>query len=273
MLQYLNAIVPIITHLVAIGVYFIPLRAGHPIYERTLDEMHILGYDQKDVRGESTLRDVFLNDYWGRPMTKSDSHKSWRPMGILTFRWLKQNLGYDVDDLTFPYLAIFGKIITIQNEIFIARYVTAFAELPLASKIFVFNSVLFISILLAIATRFAFRRMVTVIIHAALAEMISLLACSLFYPKQRINSSYRILLMRSITKLCFALHPTHVEAVANGANRPHVLAIVCSILAMDCNSSLVVSMVVLAMGLMCSETAIFQTPAIILTMTLVHWKR
>jgi hypothetical protein len=236
MLQYLNAIVPIITHLVAIGVYFIPLRAGHPIYERTLDEMHILGYDQKDVRGESTLRDVFLNDYWGRPMTKPDSHKSWRPMGILTFRWLKQNLGYDVDDLTFPYLAIFGKIITIQNEIFIAR-------------------------------------MVTVIIHAALAEMISLLACSLFYPKQRINSSYRILLMRSITKLCFALHPTHVEAVANGANRPHVLAIVCSILAMDCNSSLVVSMVVLAMGLMCSETAIFQTPAIILTMTLVHWKR
>jgi len=235
-LKQLNLIIPILTHVLTIVVYFIPLRQRHPMYELVLDEMHILGADQKDVIGDTTLKEVFLNDYWGRPISKVDSHKSWRPVGILSFRWLKQNMGFAAQELTFPRLSLFGNLITEQNPIFIAR-------------------------------------MVTVVLHAALAEMVSLLACALFQPKKDSSLSYQTLTLRSVTKLLFAFHPTHVETVANGANRPHILAIVFSLLAMDLNTPVMTSVLSLASGLLCSETAVFQVPAIIVTMTLVHWKR
>jgi len=122
-LKQLNLIIPILTHVLTIVVYFIPLRQRHPMYELVLDEMHILGADQKDVIGDTTLKEVFLNDYWGRPISKVDSHKSWRPVGILSFRWLKQNMGFAAQELTFPRLSLFGNLITEQNPIFIARYV------------------------------------------------------------------------------------------------------------------------------------------------------
>jgi hypothetical protein len=40
----------------------------------------------KDVRAENPLRDLFANDYWGTPMIAADSHKSYRPLTVLTFR-------------------------------------------------------------------------------------------------------------------------------------------------------------------------------------------
>ncbi|KAG8194872.1 hypothetical protein JTE90_029163 [Oedothorax gibbosus] len=39
-----------------------------------------------DVIGENPVKEIFFNDFWGKPMTDSDSHKSYRPFTVLTFR-------------------------------------------------------------------------------------------------------------------------------------------------------------------------------------------
>uniref|UniRef100_A0A667XJI2 Protein O-mannosyl-transferase TMTC3 n=1 Tax=Myripristis murdjan TaxID=586833 RepID=A0A667XJI2_9TELE len=42
--------------------------------------------DNKDLRPSTPLRNLFLNDFWGTPMTEERSHKSYRPLTVLTFR-------------------------------------------------------------------------------------------------------------------------------------------------------------------------------------------
>lgn len=39
-----------------------------------------------DVIGDNPVKEIFFNDFWGKPMTDSDSHKSYRPFTVLTFR-------------------------------------------------------------------------------------------------------------------------------------------------------------------------------------------
>ncbi|XP_037551698.1 protein O-mannosyl-transferase TMTC1 [Nematolebias whitei] len=39
-----------------------------------------------DVRPGSSLRNIFTNDFWGKRMADNTSHKSYRPLSILTFR-------------------------------------------------------------------------------------------------------------------------------------------------------------------------------------------
>ncbi|KAG8224300.1 hypothetical protein J437_LFUL007240 [Ladona fulva] len=41
----------------------------------------------KDVRTETPVWNVFTNDFWGTPLTSNNSHKSYRPLTVLTFRW------------------------------------------------------------------------------------------------------------------------------------------------------------------------------------------
>ncbi|KAL1110182.1 hypothetical protein AAG570_008259 [Ranatra chinensis] len=43
--------------------------------------------ENRDLRPHTPLRNVFLNDFWGTPMHKEQSHKSYRPLCVLTFRW------------------------------------------------------------------------------------------------------------------------------------------------------------------------------------------
>ena len=38
------------------------------------------------TNADSPLSDLLLNDFWGTPMTSSRSHKSWRPLTVLTLR-------------------------------------------------------------------------------------------------------------------------------------------------------------------------------------------
>nr|XP_006817999.1 PREDICTED: transmembrane and TPR repeat-containing protein 1-like [Saccoglossus kowalevskii] len=42
--------------------------------------------DNEDIRPGSPIRDVFLNDFWGKRMSDNTSHKSYRPLCVLTFR-------------------------------------------------------------------------------------------------------------------------------------------------------------------------------------------
>mmetsp|Transcript_56886 Transcript_56886/g.66492 ORF Transcript_56886/g.66492 Transcript_56886/m.66492 type:complete len:602 (+) Transcript_56886:55-1860(+) len=208
------AIIPLITFCITVAAYLIPLLKHHPHHEAVLDEMHILGDKQDDVTGTSTLYDVFINDYWGRPMSKSDSHKSYRPFAILSFRYF--NLGHD----------------TYVNSIF-------------------------------------WHRMITVILHAGLSQMVSILTILLYPLKSKTTSS----LLQCISALLFGLHPTHVEAVANAANRHIVLALISSVLVSDDAVGFRWVLCVYPIGLLCSETAIFQMPAILCTMTAIKWKR
>ena len=42
--------------------------------------------DNKDLRPASDLFGLFSHDFWGTPMSKEHSHKSYRPVWVLTFR-------------------------------------------------------------------------------------------------------------------------------------------------------------------------------------------
>uniref|UniRef100_A0A914WPA4 Transmembrane and TPR repeat-containing protein 3 n=1 Tax=Plectus sambesii TaxID=2011161 RepID=A0A914WPA4_9BILA len=39
-----------------------------------------------DVRGSSDLLQLLTNDFWGNPIRSVDSHKSYRPLTVLTYR-------------------------------------------------------------------------------------------------------------------------------------------------------------------------------------------
>lgn len=39
-----------------------------------------------DVTGDNSLKQLFLNDFWGTPMKDANSHKSYRPLTTLSFR-------------------------------------------------------------------------------------------------------------------------------------------------------------------------------------------
>jgi len=46
----------------------------------------------RDVTGNTDVADVFLHDFWGTSMSSNSSHKSYRPLTILTFRYLLLSL-------------------------------------------------------------------------------------------------------------------------------------------------------------------------------------
>jgi hypothetical protein len=40
----------------------------------------------QDVLGTNGLAQILVNDFWGTPMSHAASHKSYRPLTVLTFR-------------------------------------------------------------------------------------------------------------------------------------------------------------------------------------------
>lgn len=53
--------------------------------------------DNKDLRSTTPVKNLFLNDFWGTPMSEERSHKSYRPLTVLTFR-----LNYLFSELSSP---------------------------------------------------------------------------------------------------------------------------------------------------------------------------
>ena len=41
-----------------------------------------------DVRGDTSVLEMFRNDFWGKPMSDITSHKSYRPLCVLSFRFV-----------------------------------------------------------------------------------------------------------------------------------------------------------------------------------------
>lgn len=49
------------------------------------DDVHAVQRNQ-DVLGVTGLSELFFNDFWGEPIASNNSHKSYRPLTVLTFR-------------------------------------------------------------------------------------------------------------------------------------------------------------------------------------------
>lgn len=213
-----------VVHLVCLVVYLVPLwivyHDSEMSYTAILDENFIT--DNGDVTGGhgNTLRKVFENDYWGRSMYNPSSHKSWRPVSILSFRFL-------LSEHTSPDHVIF------------------------------------------------WHRLVNLIVHAAVADMVSNCACHLYGSGSSGGGAVvqKTRMVRRLSKLLFALHPTHVEAVSNAANRPHILSLLFTLLAVDDRTSIFVLPITMTLALMTSETATFQLPAVLVTLTVIQWKQ
>ena len=206
--QFVHQLNHTLFHLVCIAVYLIPILIHTPrerhIDRRmgrstaVLDEMYVVSEQNHDINGHSDFATLFTNDYWGRPMSSESSHKSWRPLSVLSFRYLKGG-----------------------------RY---------------FN--------LLIAHRF-----VNAIAHAAVAEMVSIIAVELWMAMQIYDYPHFVELLRFVAKGFFVLHPTHVEVTANAANRPHLLAVLCStVLCHPTKTPMWLFLLALVAGYLSSET-------------------
>lgn len=219
---YVRSVYLGLIHVLTLAVYVIPMFVTVPVeysgVQAVLDELHIVADANKDVNSPSaTLRDIVRDDYWGRPLDSPSSHKSWRPVSILSFRYLRGTdwrfkSGVAVSDLTM-------------------------------------------------------HRFVNIVTHAATAELVGILAVKLI-GNGSASSSF-LLWLRILAKLSFALHPTHIEATANAANRPHLLAILCSVVACDPSIRFPLFILVTVFGFLACETFLFQIPPIAVTMLVI----
>ncbi|XP_057315403.1 protein O-mannosyl-transferase TMTC2-like [Hydractinia symbiolongicarpus] len=71
--------------------FFVVLLCSFACYSNTLQAGFV--YDDtrailrnKDLLPSKPIANLFLNDFWGTPLTHSGSHKSYRPLCVLTFR-------------------------------------------------------------------------------------------------------------------------------------------------------------------------------------------
>jgi len=130
-----------------------------------------------------------------------------------------------------------------------------------------------------LASELFVHRFINVMIHAAIVQIVGVVATLLFSRNNNPSSSNSNhkpsnlqLYTKYISQILFALHPVHVEAVANVANRPHILALLLNTTIVDPNVPLVAVAVLATLGLLTAETAIFQFPAIVLTMMAIRYR-
>jgi hypothetical protein len=210
--RFLNAVL----HLLCILLYLIPILQYGDHRKPVLDEPHVTSPDNRDVNDpNTTLATIFTNDYWGRPMNSPSSHKSWRPLTVLSFRWLKG--GAVLRDLTS-------------------------------------------------------HRIVNVLAHAAAAELVGILGSIFALDSYRANVDVidDAMVVKLLAKAAFALHPTHVEVI-NAANRPHLLAVLCSVTLCDPRAPTWVFLAALTSGYLVAETFLFQVvPAAVTAACIVY---
>ena len=292
-----DVIISILIYCLSIGIYLHPLTSSptpsippppssatstkqrwNLIYNPTpqLDELHIMHKaDHHDIYPKSTTSwiDAWHNDYWGRPLTSESSHKSWRPVSIWSFRFVKGGymgryifamVGKAIGSFADGILNIFGCGFDINkssnNNDWKDYNAQQKQQHQLASELFV-------------------HRFVNVMIHAAIVQLVGTVATLLFIAhdvnnkennKQKNNLQ---LYTKYTSQLLFALHPVHVEAVVNIANRPHILALLFNATIVDPTIPLLMMAILATLGLLTAETAIFQFPAIVLTMTTIQYRQ
>jgi len=252
-------------HLVCVLVYLIPIATygvdKPPDRSSVLDELYITSTDNEDINGyrsnetatAEALHNIFTDDYWGRPMNSSSSHKSWRPLTVLTFRGFSQTWGN-------------GGLRPEAKKLLARLFRRASRTKASSSSANVEgNLVLFL------------HRLVNVLAHAAAAELVGILAAKLWMPGVGAGASASDrndqLRLRLVAKLIWAFHPTHVEVTANAANRPHLLAVMCSVALCDPDLPWPVFLVTLLAGYLCSETFLFQIVPAAVTIAVIQYAR
>ena len=129
-------------HISCIVLYLIPILAPNEHAGPTLDEAHVMDEAvQKDIHDpNASWEQIFSNDYWGRPMNSPSSHKSWRPLTVLSFRYLKG-----------PFQDLTNQTVKLQ-QLTVHRLVNALCHAAagelvgqLATQLFVLNTNPFIS--------------------------------------------------------------------------------------------------------------------------------
>lgn len=73
----------------------------------------------KDVLGETNITQLFHNDFWGHEITSNLSHKSYRPLAVISLRW-NYYLAGGFNPMTFHAINIvlFGILCILQLQVF-----------------------------------------------------------------------------------------------------------------------------------------------------------
>ena len=119
-------------------------------------------------------------------------------------------------------------------------------------------------------------RVVNIVLHACVAELVSILAVKLFVSSKARNNreAAKYAVLRALSKLLFGLNHSHVEVAINGANRAHVLGLLCSlIVTVDDTLPLYLVNIVFTIGLLSCESVVFHMPAVVLTLLVSRLNR
>ncbi|MCI4380373.1 hypothetical protein PGIGA_G00239090 [Pangasianodon gigas] len=73
--------------------------------------------DNKDLRPSTPIQNLFLNDFWGTPMSEERSHKSYRPLTVLTFR-----LNYLLSELSPASYHLFNMVLHVAVCVLFLRF-------------------------------------------------------------------------------------------------------------------------------------------------------
>ncbi|KAG7329537.1 hypothetical protein KOW79_007711 [Hemibagrus wyckioides] len=73
--------------------------------------------DNKDLRPSTPIQNLFLNDFWGTPMSEERSHKSYRPLTVLTFR-----LNYLLSELSPASYHLFNVVLHVAVCVLFLRF-------------------------------------------------------------------------------------------------------------------------------------------------------
>jgi hypothetical protein len=71
----------------------------------------------RDVLGETSLYRLFRNDFWGQDIALSDSHKSYRPLTVLSFRLNYYLNGLDAVGFHVYNVAIYGIVCVLVYQV------------------------------------------------------------------------------------------------------------------------------------------------------------
>ena len=245
--------------------YRSPLDKGQPV----LDELHIVSLEQGDIYPTTRnnqrsdydlvndksfvaafLQDpVWTNDYWGRPMDSPNSHKSWRPLTVLSFRWLRFPAW--MNDLQSHRLvntilhAVTGELVALLALLLFCASQSATRPSPILSM-----------------TQNMSKRQIRQ----------SLQRAQRYRDEQSRQEKYSFWLY-CLAKLLFCLHPTHVEVTANAANRPHLIAVACTCLLANPRVPLAGFVIVLIVGFLSGETFLFGIVPAAATMLVITYRQ
>ncbi|XP_078534991.1 protein O-mannosyl-transferase TMTC3 isoform X2 [Lissotriton helveticus] len=126
--------------------------------------------DNKDLHPTTPLKNLFQNDFWGTPMSEERSHKSYRPLTVLTFR------------LNYVFSELNAVLYHFLNLILHAVVCLVFLKV---CKLFMDNQTSLIASLLFAVHPIHTEAVTGVVGRAELLSSIFLLAAFLFYTKSK----------------------------------------------------------------------------------------